>query len=218
MEEHFLTVSRTARYYTMGNPDSADLKEVWIVCHGYGQLASYFLENFKPLESASRLIVAPEALSRFYLSSDYSRVGASWMTREIRLEEINDYLAYLSALYHEHLKLGDRCQGLKIVVLGFSQGAATVWRWLNETDCHVDTLILWAGMIPNEFRLIQRRTKTRLIAVIGKSDPYINDERAQEFRRLIEHANLEWKLYEFEGGHTIDTPTLLTIAASDRAG
>ena len=48
------------------------------------------LLNCAPLDDGSRLIVAPEALSRFYLGevsqrpASERRVGASWMTREDR--------------------------------------------------------------------------------------------------------------------------------------
>jgi len=40
MERH-LTVARTARYYQLGELSSAT-KQIWFVCHGYGQLAEYF--------------------------------------------------------------------------------------------------------------------------------------------------------------------------------
>src|ERR1051325_10016453 len=50
-----------------------------------------------------RRLVAPEGLSRFYLSERATerRVGASWMTREDRLAEIADYLGYLDAVYDD---------------------------------------------------------------------------------------------------------------------
>src|SRR6266704_2680299 len=99
MQEHSLSTSRTARYFTLGHP--SDARELWFVCHGYGQLASRFLERFHSLESQRRCIVAPEGLSRFYLTEHPTerRVGASWMTREDRLHEIDDYVRYLDALH-----------------------------------------------------------------------------------------------------------------------
>ena len=66
VQEHHLTVTRTARYFTLGQPGPA-LREVWVVCHGYGQLAEPFLAHFAEVTSPARLIVAPEALSRFYV-------------------------------------------------------------------------------------------------------------------------------------------------------
>src|SRR5258705_7905505 len=100
-----MTVSRMARYFTIGRPD----REVWFVLHGYGQLAARFLSRFEPLDDGGRLIVAPEALSRFYLTEDSAerRVGASWMTREDRLTEIEDYVQYLEAVYADVFPLVD---------------------------------------------------------------------------------------------------------------
>jgi hypothetical protein len=78
----------------MGSLD-ASLTEVWIVCHGHGQLASRFLTRFIPIEREDRLFVAPEALSRYYLTpaqggphAPNTPVGASWMTSQDREHEI----------------------------------------------------------------------------------------------------------------------------------
>src|SRR2546425_1041706 len=89
MQEHHLAVDKTARYYSLGEPGPAT-RQLWFVCHGYGQLAGRFLRHFEPLDDGSRVIIAPEGLSRFYLSESPAerRVGASWMTREDRLVEM----------------------------------------------------------------------------------------------------------------------------------
>jgi hypothetical protein len=89
---HELAVPRTARVATLGGRNA---DEVWLVLHGYGQLASQFLHSFLPAARPGRLIVAPEALSRFYTTRKPDRVGATWMTREARDAEIQDYLGYL---------------------------------------------------------------------------------------------------------------------------
>jgi hypothetical protein len=57
-----------------------------------------FIQKFKELASENTLIVAPEALSRFYLNGFSGRVGATWMTKEARDTEILDYLNYLNKL------------------------------------------------------------------------------------------------------------------------
>ncbi len=66
MQEHHISVTRTARYYTLGEI-SRGVAEVWFVCHGYGQLAERFIRHFAALDDGTRLVVAPEALGRFYL-------------------------------------------------------------------------------------------------------------------------------------------------------
>ena len=66
-EQRHLRVPKSARYSVLGSFD-ASLTEVWIVCHGHGQMASRFLTRFVPIEREDRLFVAPEALSRYYLT------------------------------------------------------------------------------------------------------------------------------------------------------
>ena len=61
-----IAISKTARYYIMGEP-SEKINSVWIVLHGYGQLAEEFGGYFKTLNNESILVVAPEALNKFYL-------------------------------------------------------------------------------------------------------------------------------------------------------
>jgi len=164
---HALVVPRTARYYTLG-PTHGFPRELWFVCHGYGQLAERFLRQFAPLDDGTRLIVAPEGLSRFYLDplaqrrNDPSpRVGATWMTREDRDAEIADYVAYLERLAAEirHPLAG---AAPRIVVLGFSQGTATVSRWLAASDLRVDQLVLWGGAIARRGHHPRRRRPGRV--------------------------------------------------------
>ncbi|MFW6202332.1 MAG: hypothetical protein ACOC8B_07130, partial [Gemmatimonadota bacterium] len=86
-------------------PAGSAPREIWFVCHGYRQLAGRFVRRFAPLDDGNRLIVAPEALSRFYLDDDGgphgpdARIGATWMTRADRENEIRDYVDYLDTLY-----------------------------------------------------------------------------------------------------------------------
>src|SRR3989442_9768950 len=124
LKEHHIGVSRTARYFTLGN-SSSGVGEVWFACHGYGQVASRFLEKLRVLDDGHRYLVAPEGLSRFYLSESPTerRVGASWMTREDRLAEIEDYVRYLDAGYAALFESLDRA-GVTVHALGDSQGAS----------------------------------------------------------------------------------------------
>src|SRR5213083_2676659 len=177
MQEHFLSISRTARYFTLGH--LRDATELWFVCHGYGHLASRFLERFRPLETQRRCIVAPEGLSRFYLSEHPTerRVGASWMTREDRLAEIEDYVRYLDAVYADVCGVLDRAQ-VTVHALGFSQGVATVSRWAAMGKAKIDRLILWGGEFPPDLDLtlgtvVTRLSAARLTLVYGRADEFI---------------------------------------------
>ncbi len=93
--QHYITVSRTARYEQLGEPSAATC-QLWLVAHGYGQVVEYFSRHFRSLHAADpagTVIVAPKALSRFYLEGTSGQVGASWMTTVDRLTEIVDQAA-----------------------------------------------------------------------------------------------------------------------------
>ena len=141
--ERFIEVPRTARYWVEGSAKGA--RDVWFLLHGYGQLARDVLRAARPLAGAGRLVVAPEALSRFYPRAggghSGSAVGASWMTREDREHEVADYVRYLDAVCAEVLAaLAPRP---RIHLLGFSQGAATAARWAGCGEVRPATLVLW---------------------------------------------------------------------------
>jgi predicted esterase len=211
MQEHHLPVSRTARYFTLGSPEQA--RDVWIVCHGYGKLAARFLERFRLLEDDQRCIVAPEGLSRFYATESPAerRVGASWMTREDRLHEIEDYVRYLDAVYKQVVP-----PRASITVLGFSQGAATVCRWVTMGASRVDRLIVWGGEVPPDLDLTrgsaaERLRALRLTLVYGTRDEFFTPKIVTATEsRLREHA-IPYELVSFEGGHEIHEATLAQL-------
>jgi predicted esterase len=220
--ERHITVARTARYATLGEP-SPSLGEVWFVCHGYGQLARRFVRHFAPIADGTRLVVAPEGLSRFYLASSpgghaEARVGATWMTREDRLAEIEDYVAYLDAL-HAQVFAGVSRDSVRVCVLGFSQGVATAARWIARGTVRPDHLILWAGTLPPELDLDGARPtldRLRLSLVLGDGDELADPAAVAELRdRLARHA-IPYHAYTFAGGHHLDAATLARLAADGR--
>jgi predicted esterase len=213
MIENHIPVSRTARYFTLGAPGEK-IKEVWFVCHGYGQLAGFFLRNFWPLDNGVRFIVAPEALSRFYLNNTFRRIGATWMTKEDRLHEINDYVNYLDAVYRRIFTEIPREQ-VKITLLGFSQGTATVCRWISRGEVKADRLILWAGLIPPELDFEKDRetfTNLNLTMVLGTKDEYAKPDLIAEQENRLKSNRIPFQLVSFEGGHVIHQETLKKLA------
>ena len=213
MDEHRLSVPRSARYYTIGADPSA-AREIWFVLHGYGQLAGRFLRHFAGLGD-ERTVVAPEALSRFYLEGDArDKVGASWMTREDRLTEIDDYVHYLDVVFSEVIR--ERRSPGGVHVLGFSQGTATACRWLVYGRAHADRLILWGGEVPPDLDLARARdcwSGTAVWLVAGSSDQFITPKvLARDERRLKDH-DIRYRIERFEGGHEILGDVLQRITA-----
>lgn len=216
MDERHISVPRTARYFTIG-PEPAEAREVWFVLHGYGQLAGRFLRHFEPLAGDQRCVVAPEGLSRFYLEGDArDKVGASWMTREDRSAEIDDYVRYLDVLFEEVTR-ARRVTGA-VHVLGFSQGTATAARWLGLGRAHADRLILWGGEVPPDLDLAGPRLRwdrTALVLVAGSTDPFITAKVLARDEQRLKENGIAYRVERFEGGHEISDDVLARLAKFD---
>ena len=217
-EEHRLEVTRTARYVTLGNlgPDS---KEVWFVLHGYRQLAGRFLRRFYGLDNGSRLIVAPEALNRFYVEAEVGRhgsesvVGGTWMTSEDREWEILDYTRYLDRLWDEVSPSLDRTR-IRVTVLGFSQGLHTAVRWVVLGKHRPDRLILWGDYLPPDLPMERAAEVLRDVEVVfvrGDSDPSQREELALDEERRLSEWGIEHRLVTFGEGHEIHPEVLAEL-------
>ncbi len=218
LEAHQLKVERAARYATLGD-GRRGVTQVWFVCHGYGQLAREFIRYFEILDDWFRLIVAPEGLSRVYRDGTQNEIGASWMTREDRSSEIDDYVRYLEALYTHVFARVDR-DAVEVFILGFSQGVATAARWIVHGTVHVDQLVLWAQMVPREFRSregFRRLRALQLTLVRGTRDASVSAEHFAEQRTHLELHGVTAREMVFEGGHRLDRETLLEIATGRKA-
>ena len=210
MVAEYLTVPRTARYYTHGNPATAE--EIWIVLHGYGQLAQYFIRHFQPLDDGTRCIVAPEALSRFYLDAAYNRVGASWMTREDRHLEIQDQHVYLDSLLNQVQQ--QRNQKIsRLIVLGFSQGATTAWRWVLQRQVLAQALVIWGGSVPTDSIPAAPFAQMQLVIAHGNEDKLVTTEKLTEIRTHLERSQVPYLELPYVGGHTIPPEALLHLQA-----
>jgi predicted esterase len=210
-EQRHLQVPRSARYAIMGSLD-ADLTEVWIVCHGHGQLARRFLSRFLPLERHDRLFVAPEALSRYYLSPPVggphpanTPIGASWMTSEDREFEIQDYVSYLDLLYEEIFSIVDRAK-VKLWVFGFSQGVATVARWVARGGVEPDRVVLYAGVLPPELDAeaaahLSRRSPMTI--ALGTSDDFASPKLVAAQEARLRDLRVPHTTIRFDGGHEV---------------
>jgi len=224
-DERHISVPRSARYAMLGSLD-ADLSEVWIVCHGHAQLARRFIARFLPLERSDRLIVAPEALSRFYLepprvgphNADVP-VGASWMTYEDRDAEIDDYVRYLDLLHDEVFSVVDRAR-VRLVAFGFSQGVATVTRWVTRGKSDPDRVILWAGMLPTELDASAAARLTRrspLTVVIGNNDHFARAEVIEQQETRLRELQVPHHTVRFSGGHELNAQVLVQLAEGAQA-
>lgn len=214
MQEHRIEVRRRARYYVLGDVKSA--RELWVVLHGYGQLAEDFAREFEHVVSPTRAVVVPEALNRYYkdAAADAARhvdtpLGTTWMTRMYREAEIQDYVEYLDAVAEV-----TQAAGASLCVLGFSQGVATATRWMALGRRKFERSVLWAGTVPPELDLSEyagRLPQRGVEYVMGTRDKAQDWIDLVELQRRFGEAGLRFELRRFEGGHRLDRDTLMVL-------
>lgn len=219
-----IVVPRSARYYVLGADDGAGGEppaELWMALHGYGQLAGRFVRHFAAVAGGRRVVVAPEALNRFYVPGPEgtrnhaaARVGATWMTREDREREIADQHAYLDAVLAEVLARWPGAPRPRLTVLGFSQGVATAVRWAVRTALPPERIIAWGGTLPAELDAdtVRRRLAGRTTVVSGRTDELVPQSAFDAELSRLAALGLEPRVVWHDGAHTLDAPTLVALA------
>jgi len=210
MEIHEVTVPKTARYCTFGNKNKAN--RFWFCCHGYGQLAPYFITNFDKLDPTENFVVAPEGLHRFYLRNSEGRVGASWMTKESRETDIADYLTYMDMVYRD-CGMADRPE-VPLIAFGFSQGVATLSRWIAHTRAPIARAVFWAGAFPPDLEPAIVKEKFSALSThcfIGDTDEFIDQAAIERAKTHYAELGLSPQWTVFSGGHQIDKNLLVKL-------
>jgi predicted esterase len=217
--ERHLRVGRTARLFFLGEPGNGT-RELWIACHGYGQLAASFAPALEPLRAPDRVVVAPEALSRFYLDDPAKRhgpdspIGASWMTREDREREITDYVDYLDAVVDA--VVAETPRNVRITGLGFSQGAATICRWAALGRSRLARVVVWGGTLPQDLPSGNGAALFRgadVVLVGGRKDKLATPESLERDKVWLTERSIPVRLLWHEGGHSLSSSLLREIAA-----
>lgn len=203
-----IMVSYEAEYCVSHEPNFQE-EEIWILFHGYGQLAEFFIRKFLPFDQNHRLFIAPEATNYSYLKDFSGRVGANWMTSHERELAIENNHRYLDKLVDGILSGFENAP--KVHVLGFSQGVATATRWASCWEGKVNKFILWAGGFAHDLQLNVSREKfldTEFISVLGDQDEFMNSENLQKQEEIVNLLEKKVKRINFSGGHIIDSEVL----------
>ncbi|HMQ67677.1 MAG TPA: hypothetical protein PKA90_07175 [Ignavibacteria bacterium] len=212
--EHNIIVNKTARYCS-NDPGESKITNTWIVIHGYAQLAKDFIREFEFLSVPEALIVAPEGLSKFYSKNN---PAASWMTKEDRSNEINDYINYLEKIFTE---INNSCDltSSKINLLGFSQGVHTAVRWFIKSRYHFDKLILCSSDFPGDADfagLKEKLSRSELFYLQGRNDRITTPERFAENLELLRNNNIKAEEIYFDGQHEIDPDAILKVHLTNK--
>lgn len=206
-----ISVTIRATYETYGNL-SEKTECIWVVCHGYGQLAKHFIRRFDILDPEKCFVIAPQGLSKFYLE-EFGRVGASWLTRENKDMELQNQLDYIEAVFKQATEPID-LTSVKINLLGFSQGTATATRFAIYRNIFFDKLVLWAGILPREMdhtHFEHLKSVAMPYLVIGKQDKLFQGDRVE---KAVAHMTKTFKtpiVILFDGEHKMERTVLTQV-------
>ncbi|MEZ4888915.1 MAG: hypothetical protein R3E32_29585 [Chitinophagales bacterium] len=212
--EQHIEVKRTARFYTHGKL-TENTQHIIFAIHGYGELAGKFIRPFEELDADRFFVVAPEGLNRFYWHSSSRPPVATWMTSTDRENEIKDYVNYLNQLFHQIMDKVPSSTNIKIHILGFSQGVATVTRWLTNGGINADSLILWAGKMAHDLDWKTAQPifeAVNLYLVYGLQDKYLDYLDIDNYLKELKDKGLRYEILTFEGNHIVHWETLKDLA------
>ena len=205
-----LVIDRHARIGIIGDPATAT--EAWLLLHGYGMLAQGILHWFRAAERPGRVLIAPEALSRFYLEEKgIRRVGASWMTREDREHELADQQGYLDRVAADIIGTIPRLE-----VHGFSQGVAAGARWVVRRVRPVARLVCWGGTVPQEIDPVALRDALAGAPVrfaVGERDHWVAPAVVDADALRLREGGCPAVVHHFAGGHRVDNGVLELLEA-----
>lgn len=218
MQLHTRATTRTGRFATLGDPSSA--RRCWFVLHGYGQLIERVMRRFNGVVPADTYVVAPEGLSRFYTQmprpdgSHLELVGATWMTRASREDDIADALHWLEVVRIDTMALLPA--DVSVGVLAFSQGVATAMRWLAMETFMPSAFVSWGGRPAHdvhEAALGRQLSRAAVTVVAGDADPFMTDDVLGEILTAYRQWQPAATVHRFVGGHHLDTATIATLLA-----
>ena len=207
MNQQQIKVNKTAFVSIDGNTKNPNC--IWLILHWYGQLASYVIKKCNSLNKDRKLIIVPEALSKYYISGNNGRVGATWMTKHEREVDIQDNHNYLDTIYNQFIP---KNYTGKLVLLGFSQGAATAARWLATTNHNFHHLVLWASVFPPDLKIDEfKQKKVKTTLVFGDKDEYLSKNDIEIHYKWAQNNLFDVDLLTFEGNHNIFPEALKSL-------
>jgi len=192
-----LNVAATTHGRVSIDPASEGPVRLLVGFHGYAQHGGEMLDMLRaiPLDR-SWTRVSIQALHRFYRGRSELTV-ASWMTREDRDTLIADNVRYVDAAI---AAAAERQPIERLVVCGFSQGAAMAYRTAVLGAIRPDAVIGVGGDIPPEL-FEPRHAWPPLLLARGTRDEYYTEAKIDADRERLIAAGAVVEAVTFEGGH-----------------
>ena len=171
-----------------------------VAFHGYGQRAEDALAPARRIPGIAQWrVAAMQGLHRFYTRND-ERVVASWMTREDRELAIGDNIAYVGrAIDAAWPEPGGPP---RLVVLGFSQGAAMAYRAALLGRHRASGVVALGGDIPPEFKTAEAVQMWPPVLVgAGRTDQWYTQPKVDADEAFLRSKGVAHEIVRFDGGH-----------------
>lgn len=207
-EQKHIGVSLKTSFRTL-NHLTEETQHVWVVFHGQGQLTEFFLKKFEILDPGENFVIAPQGLSKYYLNGFTGRVGASWMTKEDRLTEIENQFRYIDAVLKSEAGYANQ-----LVLFGFSQGVSAMMRYAARAELNICKMVAWAGTVPPELTREMTAHWPRFDGYyfIGDQDEFNRENYFDGERKKFEHLiGRPVEVNVFSGKHEVIPELLLKI-------
>jgi predicted esterase len=177
----------------------AGAASVLIGFHGYAEPAETQLDRMRSIPGADTwTLVAIQGLHRFYQRRT-NEVVAGWMTRQDRELAIADNLAYVAGVMDAVAR--DWPGAPRVVLAGFSQGVAMMFRAAVAASKPVDGVIAVGGDIPPEIDAVRlSRVRSALVCRGTRDEWYTAAKFDDDVGRLTE-AGVALRQLPFDGGH-----------------
>jgi predicted esterase len=183
---------------------SADALGVLVGFHGYAQTAEDMLVELQQIPGAGRWTkVSIQALHPFYIRGD-SKVVASWMTRQDRDLAIADNIAYVQSAMAQALT--DLAPRLRVVMVGFSQGAAMAYRAALHSAHPVAGIVALGGDIPPELKTDASLIWPPVMVGVGDREEWYAGDKLATDLTFLTSRNITHELVRFDGGHEWTAP------------
>ena len=198
MIERSIATGMHGRYLVVP-PASAGPAPIVMGFHGYAEGAEAQLERLRAIPGAERwLLVSVQGLNRFYQRRT-NDVVAGWMTRQDRELAIADNLAYVAGVMDA---VGREWPGApRVVLAGFSQGVAMMFRAAAAAVRPVDGVVAVGGDVPPELdRAALARVRAALVCRGARDEWYTAATYDNDVRRLRD-AGTDVRPLLFEAGH-----------------
>ena len=170
--------------------------------HGYSGTAAGNMNDILNIDCLdSWTVAAVQALHLFYIrhTKKGGDIGGCWMTAQDRKYVIADNIVYIDTVI---ATLRDTYEtGHRLVYMGFSQGAATAWRFACMGKAQCSELIVVGGAIPPELTDEDLKKVQKVLLARGVRDSWYTSVDIRIDEQRLRNLGISVSVFEYNAAH-----------------